>query len=866
MAKSNTIELVITAKDAASRVLGRVGGAVGAVKDRLFSLQGLAAGAGLGLVAKSALDTADSFEQLETKLDVLTKGKGRETLDELNEWALRMPVNTQQAVDAFVMMKAMGLDPTIKSMTTLVNVASLFGDEAMTSTARALGQMQTLGKVSAEELNQLAEVGINARKYLKESFGMTVEEVQKSGIEIDQVILAITEGMDRDFGGAAERGQTKWRGLWNSAVSLMTEAQKQVMDAGLFEYLKEQLSQFVERVDELRRNGKLAEWAKQTSDTVVSALERIPPAAEAAWVNLKKLTDWFGEHKDLLQSLGMGAAVSWATRNPLAGAVVGATDYGMKQLSGALYGDEAKKNSGIIAFLTMANETLDDADSKIWAGLKNSLGFGQPAGEYRAPVSRDVRSVPLPEEEAPTKKPTEEKEPTSKVKPVARPTIAPAALSEDLLAESEWERWQEVQRTAMEELDSLYDQGRVTIEQYFRTRREEAEEASRREIETIEEVRDARIAELEEKAKGEDDAAKRRQIEVEILKERQEAEDEIHRVEQERLRTLQAINVEERKANEELDRQVQNKRALLDDLRRRGAPDGDMDELEQRQQRELDDLDTKHEQELQKLRDYHASKSELEEAMALQSMERAKLVAKHEQETYRARLNWTQNFVGSMADSLRQLYDSGLAHSKEAFAMYKAFAVAETLISTYAAAQDAYHQGVKFGGPVGTVLGTALAAAAIAAGLGRLAAIASSKPQGYAYGGLIGGPDQGDRADNVTIRATPGEYMMDRPTVRHYGVAVMEALRRQRIPKSALAGFSLPELPGVSSSRVAYADGGQIGSGSVAQGGAGGELTIINALDSKQLLSVVASAEGGRVIINHIATNSARIRKIINEG
>jgi len=238
-------------------------------------MKALLTGVVVSRIAKGFTDTADSFEQMQVKLDAITKGKGAETLDRINKWALDMPVNTEKAVQAFTMMSAMGLDPTIEKMETLVDTASVFGDDAMERVARALGQMQTLGKLSAEELNQLAEAGINARKYIEEAFGMTVEEVQKSGIEIEKVIEAIMQGLDRDFGGAAQRAQNTWRGMTASLASYWTEFKKQVMDAGLFEYLKSNLKAVLDQLKEWQQSGQLAYWAKTTAEALKTVFEWI---------------------------------------------------------------------------------------------------------------------------------------------------------------------------------------------------------------------------------------------------------------------------------------------------------------------------------------------------------------------------------------------------------------------------------------------------------------------------------------------------------------------------------------------------------------------------------------------------------------
>ena len=161
---------------------------------------------GAGRAARGFLETASSFEDMEAKLDAITKGRGVETLERINQWALDMPVNTKEAINAFSMMAAMGLDPTIAKMQILVDVSSVMGDEVLPRVARALGQIQTLGKLSAEELNQLAEAGINARKYLKEAFGgKTVAEIQKAEIAISDVVKAIWDGLEKEFKGSAKR-------------------------------------------------------------------------------------------------------------------------------------------------------------------------------------------------------------------------------------------------------------------------------------------------------------------------------------------------------------------------------------------------------------------------------------------------------------------------------------------------------------------------------------------------------------------------------------------------------------------------------------------------------------------------------------
>ena len=199
------------------------------------------------------------------------------------------------------------------------------------------------------------------------------------------------------------------------------------------------------------------------------------------------------------------------------------------------------------------------------------------------------------------------------------------------------------------------------------------------------------------------------------------------------------------------------------------------------------------------------------------------------------RLEGALSLAGGMADAMKQVYESGLAQSKGVYQLYQALAIAEATISTYKAAQAAYAQGMEWGGPV-------------------VGAIKSTPLKGFAFGGLIGGQDKGERADNVLIRATPGEYMLDRPTVRHYGVSALEALRRRSVPRELLEPFASPRLPASGGKRTAYALGGEIGNGSLTEGGkaSGNEgLTVINVMDfQREFDRALASTRGRRVLIN----------------
>ena len=80
-------------------------------------------------------------------------------------------------------------------------------------------------------------------------------------------------------------------------------------------------------------------------------------------------------------------------------------------------------------------------------------------------------------------------------------------------------------------------------------------------------------------------------------------------------------------------------------------------------------------------------------------------------------------------------------NSEKAFKAYKAFSIAQTLISTYQSATEAYKSTLALG-PVGVALAPVAAAAAVAFGLQQVAAIkAQQQPAKFALGGITEGAE-----------------------------------------------------------------------------------------------------------------------------
>jgi len=240
----------------------------------------------------STLDVAGRMETLQLSLDVMTGGEGQKLFQELDEWAARMPVNTEKAVQSYKMLRAMGIEPTIAQMTTLVDTTSALGggEQGLESIARALGQIQTKGKVSMEEIMQLAEAGVPVFDILRSKLGLTAQDFEnmgKSGVTTGQVIQAVFEGLDERFGGMSDMMMTTWQGVGDIAEDSANRTKRAWADAGFMDTAKAAVLAFANTLDEVRENDSFEVWAKESNEAIIDTFKTaiLSGASVLDWIN-----------------------------------------------------------------------------------------------------------------------------------------------------------------------------------------------------------------------------------------------------------------------------------------------------------------------------------------------------------------------------------------------------------------------------------------------------------------------------------------------------------------------------------------------------------------------------------------------------
>lgn len=202
------------------------------VKDMLFSIKSLVLAITAGLAAKKLVmdpaSLADSYSSAKIGFSTLLgDSRGQKMMDDLDAFAKATPFKTSEVIANTQKMIAMGWEAKdiIKDMETIGDAAAATGkgDEGLNRIILALSQIKSKGKLSTEELNQLAEAGISAKRYLAEGLGYgsgdsgiaaLSKDLEQGRIGSERAIQAIMAGMKEYKGMMDKTANETVKGLW----------------------------------------------------------------------------------------------------------------------------------------------------------------------------------------------------------------------------------------------------------------------------------------------------------------------------------------------------------------------------------------------------------------------------------------------------------------------------------------------------------------------------------------------------------------------------------------------------------------------------------------------------------------------------
>lgn len=173
---NRTLDIIINAKDNASKAMSDIGNSINNMAKRAEVGATIITGA-MALAAKSAVDTAINFEQAKTAFTTfLGDGeKAGDLLSRLSDFAAKTPFDLPQVVEGGKRLLAMGIEAE-KIIPTFRMLGDISGGstEKLNSLVLAYGQVKAATRLTGAELRQFTEAGVPL-------LDMLAQELNKNG-------------------------------------------------------------------------------------------------------------------------------------------------------------------------------------------------------------------------------------------------------------------------------------------------------------------------------------------------------------------------------------------------------------------------------------------------------------------------------------------------------------------------------------------------------------------------------------------------------------------------------------------------------------------------------------------------------------
>lgn len=357
----------------ATRVAGASLRSLTGLARRAGQALGAMAGVSFAAITAGAIRTGAQFEQFEAVLETIegSSEKARAAMRWVEDFAKTTPYELNEVMEAFVALRAYGIDPTDGSLRTLGDAASAMNKPLMQA-------VEMLADAQTGEFERMKEFGVRgsaagnqvAMTYQRAGREVTATS-RKSANEIRRNLLGI---FDSRFAGAMERQAGTMKGLWSNLMDMATSFQRQIADAGLFAFVKAELAGLLAQVNAAAANGKLAAWAKQISEGLVQLLTSLKAlVTEVDWVAFTQgvisVANGFAQFMKMIGgfdgavTIGVGGAIGWLTTALMGLGVTIATALGIAAAPVAAV-------IAAIGLIGLAGWFLYRNWKEIWAGLK----------------------------------------------------------------------------------------------------------------------------------------------------------------------------------------------------------------------------------------------------------------------------------------------------------------------------------------------------------------------------------------------------------------------------------------------------------------------------------------------------------------
>lgn len=307
---ATALDRLSTAAKTAGSALKSAGSKMASLGDKLMPVSSalVAGGAAAGTFA---LKTASAAETTEISFTTMlgSEQAALEMMETLADFAARTPFELSGLQTATRQLLAYGFtaEDVVPMLTAVGDATAALGtgQAGIESVTRALGQMQTRGKVSAEEMLQLTEAGIPAWEYLAEAIGTdtagAMDSVTDGAVSASEGIDAIVSGMENDFGGMMEEQSKTVEGLFSNLSDAIEQPLMALRDSSAYESFAESMEDVVDAA------GPFVESLLPHMERGIDAVAGVLDAAASAMESFASMSE---ESQEGIVNLVAGAAAA----------------------------------------------------------------------------------------------------------------------------------------------------------------------------------------------------------------------------------------------------------------------------------------------------------------------------------------------------------------------------------------------------------------------------------------------------------------------------------------------------------------------------------------------------------------------------
>lgn len=377
---------------------------------------------------KAFVDTAAEFERYQIMLNKLQGGPegGAKAMDWIKQFTQDTPYSVDEVTNAFVKLKAFGLDPMNGTMQAIADQAAMMGGTAETvdGIALAFGQAWTKGKLQGEEALQLLERGVPVWDYLVQAskelgqnngFGYSAQQIQdmsSKGQLTRKAIQALLDQMGKASKGAARDQMNTWNGMISNMGDHWTLFKNDVMESGAFDVLKSELGGLLSQLDEMKKTGEYDKLVEKIGGNLVDSFHAVSDAAkdvknvgrellpvlDGIGRGAKAISDAVGGYESLAKILAYIYIINKGIRMaaPLAQGAM-AVGKGVYTAGSWAYGKLRGKGKGGIGELNSMAESLAGSLSggamPVYVVNMPGSGFDLPTGGPDVPGGKTPKSI-----------------------------------------------------------------------------------------------------------------------------------------------------------------------------------------------------------------------------------------------------------------------------------------------------------------------------------------------------------------------------------------------------------------------------------------------------------------------------------------